>query len=132
MRHGVRLLVAGLVALVAITALAAAAAGLGGLSIAGLGADSTPASSCDSDGVALAYSTAYNPSSFGFEVTTVTLSGVDRACAGKTYQLDLRGASGSLSENAGVVSAPGGVQVVTLAPAPAASLVVGASLVFTG
>ena len=119
-------------AVVAFGAMAASAATLGGLNSASLGADATVVASCDTDGVSLAYTNAFDPASSTYKTTAVELADVAAACEGKQFQLTLSGAAGSLVEKAGTVTLTSGKQSVPLAPGVDAKSVTGASLVISG
>ena len=112
-------------------ALTASAATLGGLNSVALGADQTVVASCDSDGVALAYTNAYDAATNAYQTTAVTLSGIASACANSTFQLTLSDGSTSLVSASGTVGSTAS-QVVTLPSPVAAKSVTAASLVITG
>lgn len=111
---------------------AASAASLGGLTSATLGADNGPVASCDTDGVALTYTNAYDTVSGLYKTTAVTVSNIDPACAGKA--LDLTLASAAAVQGTGTIAsltaAPS--QVVTLSTQADAKLVTQAAVVITG
>jgi len=119
-------------AFVAFAALTASAATLGGLTSESLGADQTVVASCDSDGIALAYTNVYNATTNDYQTTAVTLSGVATPCVGQHYQLTLSDGTASLGESTGTVALTSGSQVVTLASPVAAASVTKASLVISG
>ncbi|MBK5288286.1 MAG: hypothetical protein JJE46_07450 [Acidimicrobiia bacterium] len=69
---------------------AASAASLGGLTSSSLGADNGAVSSCDSNGVTIAYGApAYDGTAGLYKISTVTVGGIDAACAGKTVAVTL-------------------------------------------
>lgn len=75
------------------------AASLGGVSAQGLGADDAIVGSCDTDGVATGYTTAYNTTgSAGYKVATVTVSALNNACDGKTIEVRLTDAGNASLE----------------------------------
>jgi hypothetical protein len=119
-------------ALVAFGALTASAASLGGLTSASLGADQTVVASCDTDGIALAYGNTYNATTNTYQTTTVTMSGVNAACATKTFKLTLSNGTISLGEATGAVTLTSGSQTVTLGTAIDSTTITKASLVITG
>ena len=110
---------------------AASAASLGGLTSATLGADNGAVTSCDTDGVTLAYTNAYNATSGLYETTTVTVSGMNAACTGKTISITLASASASLGGVSGV-AITGTSQAFPLTTAANAKLVTQAAVVITG
>jgi hypothetical protein len=128
-RRGV--LFALLIGLAAFGLVGAAAASLGGLGGQKLGADASVVASCDTDGVNLAYTNAYDPASGVYRVTGVTVSGIDAACAGETLSVTLKDSGGaSLGTGSGTVA--GASLAVTLAPTASANAVVGAAVVISG
>ena len=91
MKRTHRQLVAVLAGLAATGIVGASASGLGGIKPSLLGADTGTVSSCDSDGVDVAYTTSYNPTTNLIQIDTVTVSGVNAACAGLRYEVVLTG-----------------------------------------
>lgn len=102
----------GIVALLAFTGVAyAAAASLGGITTPTVGSSDAVVASCDTDGVTVAYETAYD-SSLGtngaYYVTAVDLSGVNAACNGLTADVTLSdGGSSAQSGSLALVASPG-------------------------
>ena len=92
------------------------AASLGGLNAESLGADDAIVASCDTDGVNTAYTTAYNTTgSAGYKVATVTVSGLNNACDGKSIEVRLTGSSNSSLESVSkTVETDGAVTTTTL------------------
>ncbi len=132
MLHRKRIL-AGAIALAFFGVVAASAASLGGLTANNLGADNTVVASCDTDGVGLTYTTAYNAGTGAYEVTAATVTGVAAACGGQTLSLTLSGAGGvSLGSGSVAVPAGGGSVAVPIAPNADAESVLGAAVVITG
>ena len=78
----------------------ALAATLGGVTTAGLGADAVVVASCDTDGVTVGYTTAYDTTANEYEVTTVAVSGIHADCNGGTIDLTLSNTSGSSTATA--------------------------------
>ena len=113
-------------------ALTASAATLGGLTSTSLGADQTVVASCDTDGIGLAYSNSYDAVTNAYRTTAVTLSGVNAACASKTFRLTLSDAAASLSETTGAVALTSGSQTITLASAVDSRSITRAALTITG
>lgn len=92
-----RKLVPAIVAIaVAGTVSVAAAATLGGLNADQLGADDAAVTACDTDGIAVAYTTDYVPSSKEYEVDTVDLSGIAAGCVGQTLDITVADSSGAV------------------------------------
>lgn len=109
----------------------ASAASLGGLTSQGLGADNGTVSSCDTDGVTIAYTSAYDSTAGLYKVTSVTVSGINVACNAKTLNVTLTDASNA-SLGSGSATIAGTSQAVTMSPTANAKLVVGAALLVTG
>ena len=123
-----RRLAAGVAALaiVAIGALTASAAPLGVLT------SQAPTTACDGDGIALAYTTAYDATSNDYQVAAVIMSGVNAACSGRAFHLVLSDGVAVLGEKTGTVALVAGSQTVTLTTPVSARAVTQASLVITG
>ncbi len=68
----------------------ASAASLGGITSNSLGADTAVVGSCDTDGVTLAYTNAYDATLGRYQTTSVNVTGINAACAGKTLSLTLK------------------------------------------
>lgn len=113
-------------------ALTASAASLGGLTSTSLGADQTVVASCDTDGIGLAYANSYDAATNAYRTTAVTLSGVNAACASRTFRLTLSDAATSLSETTGAVTLTSGSQTITLASAVDTRSITRAALTITG
>ena len=111
----------------------ASAATLGGLNSASLGADVTVVSSCDTNGVTLAYTNAYDAALGRYQTTVVTVNGIDAACAGKQLAITLKDVGGASLGGGTVASIVGTSAPVTLvAPGVNANVVVGAAVVISG
>jgi hypothetical protein len=122
------------IAIVGVSALGlgvASAATLGTLSSSSLGATDNIVASCDSDGVAIAYATAYDPASGKYRTSAATVSGMAAACTGKALSVTLRDTNGLALGN-GTATVGGTSQVVTLSASVAADAVTGAAVVITG
>ena len=132
--------VAVLAALGAFGAMTASAATLGGLNSDSLGADQTVVASCDTNGIKLAYTNAFDLATFAYKTNAVVVSSVNPACSGKNFRLTLSSATVSLGESSGVVPATGGVAgtpdtgtfTVAFAPTVDSKSVTQAALVITG
>ena len=66
-----------------------------GMQAQSLSAGTTTVARCDQDGVLGALTSAYSPSMGQFVVGTVTVSGIDAACAGQRLQLTLTDTAGA-------------------------------------
>lgn len=99
----------------------AMAATLGGISTTDLGADTTVVASCDSDGVTVDYSTAFDAANGIQEVTAVNVSGIDAACDGQSIDIGLTNGAGTSSTNAvqGTVDSSGSISVAVTGGFPA-------------
>jgi hypothetical protein len=105
----------------------AMAASLGGISSASLGADDAAVASCDTDGVTTSYTSGWSASDERYDVSAVTVGGVDDGCDGRTVKVTLIDSSGaSLAE--GTLSMPTSAatsHTVTLSSTPSAKSVTG-------
>jgi hypothetical protein len=110
---------------------AASAASLGGLTSTGLGADNNSVSSCDTDGVNIAYTNTYDSTASLYKVSSVSVSGIDAACSGKSLSVTLSDNTGA-SIGTGTATVGGTSQVVSVSPTASAKAVVGAAAVITG
>jgi hypothetical protein len=110
--------------------LTASAASLGGLTSSSLGADQTVIASCDTDGISLTYTNAYDATTNAYKVNGVTTSGVNAACTGKTFKLTLSDGTVSLGEFTGSIT--GASQTVTVSPVVDAKSITKEALVITG
>lgn len=72
----------------------ASAASLGGVDTANLGSSATVVASCDTDGVKLDYSTAYDASTGTYRVSSVTVDGISDRCDGQPIEVSLKDGSG--------------------------------------
>jgi len=73
----------------------ASAASLGGVTSTNLGSSATVVASCDTDGVDIDYTTAYDSASGTYLVNTVTVDGIDASCKGEQIEVSLKNADGS-------------------------------------
>jgi hypothetical protein len=98
------------------------AAGLGGVTSSKVSADNIGVTSCDSDGVSTAYTSGWDATDKRYEVSTVTVSGVNDACDGLSVFVTLTDASGA-QIGTGTLAMPSsgatsfGVSLVTAASA---------------
>lgn len=72
----------------------ASAASLGGVESANLGSSATVVASCDTDGVTVDYSTAYDSASGTYLVNTVTVDGISDSCKGESIEVSLKDTDG--------------------------------------
>ncbi len=109
----------------------ASAATLGGITGNSLGAEVAVVASCDTDGVAVAYTTGYNATSGAYDATAVNVTGINSACNGNTIELTVKNGAGT-ALGSGSSTVAGGAATVTLsAPADAAN-VQGIAVVING
>lgn len=109
----------------------ASAASLGGLTSSRVGSENAVVASCDSDGVTITYTTAYDAADSRYEVTTATVAGVAAGCAGQTLSVTLKDGTGA-SIGAGTMTAVSGANAVAIAPNSSAQALVGASVIIAG
>ena len=83
----------------------AMAATLGGITSNTVGADNVAVGTCDSDGVATAYATAWDATDERYEVASVTVSGISNTCDGQTIKVTLAD-SGGTSLGEGTMAIP--------------------------
>jgi len=111
----------------------ASAATLGGLTGGSLGSDDTVVAACDTDGIAIAYTTTYSATAQKYQVTTVNFSGVNAACSGKAASVSLRNGTTALTtQNAASITVAANAFSVTLGTPVDAGSVNGVSLVISG
>jgi hypothetical protein len=114
----------------------ASAASLGGINTGNLGADDQAITSCDTNGVATTYTTAYNTTgSAGYKVGNLTVSGISDACDGQSIAVTLVGtANASLQEVTGTVPTAAGANthVLNFAGTTLAESVLGVHVVING
>ena len=77
----------------ATAAVVASAATIGTVDSTDLAAGTSVVASCDSDGIAVSYTTAYDATLGGYRVSSVTLDGVADACVGQSVGITLKGAA---------------------------------------
>lgn len=125
-------------------AVGASAATLGGLNSDSLGADADVVASCDTDGVAVEYTTSYSSTGSpdgtagGYIVDSMNVTGVNDACAGLAYEIVLTDVNGAeLDDGDGTVALTGTVAddnsfEVQLTGEASAEAVTGVALVISG
>lgn len=119
---------------------AASAATLGTITTTKLGSGDTVVGSCDTDGVSVSYSYAYNPAAGHqrYEVSAATVNSIaSPACDNKAISVTLTGASGVSLDTSTAATVPvgaSGVAVATVAFASpvSAEAVQGASVIISG
>lgn len=109
----------------------ASAASLGGITGESLGADTGTVSSCDTDGVGIAFTNTYDAASGTYRVGQVTVTGLAAACTGKSISVTLKDAGGA-SLGTGSTTVAGASQAVAIAPTAGASAVAGTAIVVAG
>ncbi|MGH9042562.1 MAG: hypothetical protein ACRDZ3_20300 [Acidimicrobiia bacterium] len=109
----------------AVYAIALASAATLNVGQSSLGSGSNLASSCDSDGVTVAYGTTYTSASAGYTVTSVTISGVASGCEAKTVGATLTNAANAAqgTVTSGAVPAGGGSVTLAVSGNPVATAV---------
>ena len=108
---------------------AASAASLGGLTSTNVGSNDTLVASCDTDGVNITYTTAYDATASKYRVTSATVSGIAAPCIGQTLAVTVKNAVGT-SLGSGSIVVTGGSEIIAGLTAPAET-VVGASVVIS-
>jgi hypothetical protein len=78
----------------AFAAVVGSAATIGGISSDDLGADTSVVASCDADGITVEYDTSYVASTGVYEVSSITLGGIDLDCATQAVAVTLGGTDG--------------------------------------
>mgnify|MGYP003542207028 CR=1 FL=1 len=106
----------------------ASAASLGGVTSTNLGSSATVVASCDTDGVALAYTTAFDAPSGTYRVSAVTVSGIAAACSGQQIEVALRNSAGTTSVSTARTTVSGTSQSLTVNPTYDAAAVDSASV----
>lgn len=104
-----RTVIAVAAAVAAFGAVTASAASLGTLTVKSLGASTDVVASCDTDGVTVAYTTAYGAAAKEYQVSSVNLSGVAAACAGQSVSVTV--ANGTTVLSSGNVASLSGTSV---------------------
>ena len=122
-----RVLLAMLAGLMVFAGVFALAASLGGITSDKVGADNTTVASCDTDGVSTSYATAWDATDKRYEVTSVTVSGVNDACDGQTLNVSLTDSTGAQigSGSLSIPTSAATAHTVTMTTAPSAKLTEG-------
>lgn len=99
-----RKLTAIVIAVFVFSLIAASAATLGGISnSAQLGAEATVVAGCDSDGITISYTTAYNTTTNAYDVTAVDIGDLD-GCDTQAISVTLSDGTSVLGSDSGTVS----------------------------
>jgi hypothetical protein len=123
--------VAGLVGFAAFGILVASAASLGGLTSSSPGADQTVVASCDTNGITLACTSAYDAPSNSYKTSAVVAPLVNVACATKTYKLALSNGAASLGEFTNTVTLAGTTLTIPVSPTVDSKSITKTALVIT-
>jgi hypothetical protein len=103
-------LLAGALGIVAVGGVLASAASIGTVSSNSLGSGVSVVASCDTNGVTVAYTNTYNPANGNYEVTAVTIGGINdtgtNSCVGKTLAI-------TLADGTKVAQGTGGAVIAT-------------------
>jgi X-X-X-Leu-X-X-Gly heptad repeat protein len=125
-----RTVIAVVAAVAAFGAVSASAATLGGLSSKSLGADANLVASCDTDGVNVAYTTAYDATAKEFLVSGVNVTSINAAC--NTFAVSVSVANGTTALSSGTGTVAAGAASVTLASAVSAKNLNQVAVVISG
>lgn len=125
-----RLVIAGLAGLTAFGAVTASAATLGGINSGAMGAENSIVAACDSDGISIDYTTAYDVSAKEYRVSSVSLGGLAAACKGQSVKVTLANTSAAVAETSGTVSSTS--QTLALGTPVSAKAVATAAVVISG
>lgn len=108
----------------AFAAVTASAATLGTITSDQLGANTAVVAPCDTDGLTVSYTTAYDAALNGgvYEVVTAVIGGLDNACNGQSIKIALTNAggtsqgtgSGTVASNAATLTLTGDTQVTAV------------------
>ncbi len=93
----------------------ASAASLGGVTSTNLGSSATVVASCDTDGVKLDYTTAYDAASGTYLVNSVTVDGIDAFCKGEQIEVSLKNSDGKATTTTTRTAVTGSTQTIAVA-----------------
>jgi hypothetical protein len=115
--------IAGILAALAVFGVVfAMAANLGGITSGQVGADDAIVSSCDTDGVTTSYASSWDATDGRYEITSVTVTGIDDACDGDTLSVSLTNSTGAqIGSGSVTVPTAAGAFSATVALSSAAS-----------
>ena len=122
-----RVFIAILAGLLVFAAVFAMAASLGGITSNDVGADNTAVASCDTNGVTTSYATGWDTTDKRYEITSVTVGGVNDACDGDTLSVSLTDSTGAQigSGSVAIPTSAATSHTVTMSTAPSAQLTTG-------
>ena len=127
-----RALIAALAATMTFGAVYGLAAGLN-LTSDTLGAGDTAVAACQAGQLTVTYTSTYSATQPGYQVGTVTVTGLAASCYSKAYKVTLFGAANaSLGEATGTTPSSGTSFAATFAPAINAASVTGVGVVVSG
>ena len=115
---------------VGVAGLVGAAAASLNLTNDSLGADADVVASCDTDGINVEWTTAYDATAQAYEVSDVVLTGVAAACDGLDVEISVTDGTTVLATESGTAAT--GTTTVSLLTAIDASLVDGIDVVISG
>ena len=122
-----RLFIAILAGLLVFAGVFAMAASLGGITSNQVGADNTAVASCDTNGVTTSYATGWDATDKRYEITSVTVGGVNDACDGETLSVSLTDSTGAQigSGSVAIPTSAATSHTVTMSTAPSAQSTTG-------
>jgi hypothetical protein len=107
----------------------ASASSLGGVSSKALGSSTNVVGSCDTDGVTLGYTTAYDVATATYRVSAVSVSGIAAACSGQNIAVSLKNTAGTSSVSTTPTAVTGTSQTITVSPTYDAAAVDNATVI---
>lgn len=119
---------------------AASAVALGGINSTGVGSEDSAVGSCDTNGVSVSYTYAYNPAAGHqhYDIATAIVGGIaSPACDGKDISVTLTGANGVELDTSTPALVPAGVSgnaaaTVSFSGSPSAEDLQGVSIIISG
>ncbi len=98
-----------------------------------LGAAETTVAACQAGAINATYASSYSSALPGYQVGTVTVSGLASSCYSKAYKITLLGAgNAALGEASGTTPSTGTTFAATFSPAVSATSITGLSVVISG
>ena len=129
--HKRRIALSAMAAVTAFGVIRASAATLGGITTTAIGADAVVIASCDTDGVTVTYTNAYDATTGVYRTTTVAVTSINVACNTKAIAVTLKdGAGTSIGTGSGTVAA--GAASLALTPTASSTSVAGIAIVISG
>jgi len=95
----------------------ASAATIGTVTDSGVGSGNQTIASCDTDGVNTAYGYAYSAATPGYNVTTVSVTGINAACNGKAISVTVAKGDGSTPSTGTSTVSNGAANNIAVSPA---------------